>query len=291
MKKLTMIIAVGLALAVLAYMSVFIVTQTDQALVLQLGEHKRTVKQPGLHFKLPFVQNVIYLDKRILNLDLKPEEIVSSDQKRMVVDAIARFRIIDPLLTFQTRRNERGVSQALETMVSSSVREVLAREQFITLLSGERADLMKQIRDSVNEAAHSFGVEIIDVRLRRVDLPARNSQSIYERMNTARRQEAQEIRAEGQEQALRIRAEAERERTILLANAERDGQILRGQGDSEAVRIFAEAFGRDVEFFEFYRSMQAYKVALQPGDTTLVLSPNSEFFKYLDSMYTPKRKR
>ena len=290
MKKLTMI-AVGLALAVLAYMSVFIVTQTDQALVLQLGEHKRTVKQPGLHFKLPFVQNVIYLDKRILNLDLKPEEIVSSDQKRMVVDAIARFRIIDPLLTFQTRRNERGVSQALETMVSSSVREVLAREQFITLLSGERADLMKQIRDSVNEAAHSFGVEIIDVRLRRVDLPARNSQSIYERMNTARRQEAQEIRAEGQEQALRIRAEAERERTILLANAERDGQILRGQGDSEAVRIFAEAFGRDVEFFEFYRSMQAYKVALQPGDTTLVLSPNSEFFKYLDSMYTPKRKR
>ena len=290
MKKLTMI-AVGLALAVLAYMSVFIVTQTDQALVLQLGEHKRTVKQPGLHFKLPFVQNIIYLDKRILNLDLKPEEIVSSDQKRMVVDAIARFRIIDPLLTFQTRRNERGVSQALETMVSSSVREVLAREQFITLLSGERADLMKQIRDSVNEAAHSFGVEIIDVRLRRVDLPARNSQSIYERMNTARRQEAQEIRAEGQEQALRIRAEAERERTILLANAERDGQILRGQGDSEAVRIFAEAFGRDVEFFEFYRSMQAYKVALQPGDTTLVLSPNSEFFKYLDSMYATKSKR
>lgn len=290
MNKLTMI-AVVLVLAVLAYMSVFTVTQTDQALVLQLGEHKRTVKQPGLHFKLPFVQNVIYLDKRILNLDLKPEEIVSSDQKRMVVDAIARFRIIDPLLTFQTRRNERGVSQALETMVSSSVREVLAREQFITLLSGERADLMRQIRDSVNAAAHSFGVEIIDVRLRRVDLPARNSQSIYERMNTARRQEAQEIRAEGQEQALRIRAEAERERTILLANAERDGQILRGQGDSEAVRIFAEAFGRDVEFFEFYRSMQAYKVALQPGDTTLVLSPNSEFFKYLDSMYATKSKR
>ncbi|MCH7807212.1 MAG: protease modulator HflC [Proteobacteria bacterium] len=290
MNKLTMI-AVVLVLAVLAYMSVFTVTQTDQALVLQLGEHKRTVKEPGLHFKLPFIQNVIYLDKRILNLDLKPEEIVSSDQKRMVVDAIARFRIIDPLLTFQTRRNEQGVSQALETMVSSSVREVLAREQFITLLSGERADLMKQIRDSVNEGAHAFGVEIIDVRLRRVDLPARNSQSIYERMNTARRQEAQEIRAKGQEQALRIRAEAERERTILLANAERDGQILRGQGDSEAVRIFAEAFGRDVEFFEFYRSMQAYKVALQPGDTTLVLSPNSEFFKYLDSMYATKSKR
>ena len=290
MNKLTMI-ALGLVLAVLAYMSVFTVTQTEQALVLQLGKHERTVKEPGLHFKLPFIQNVIYLDKRILNLDLKPEEIVSSDQKRMVVDAIARFRIVDPLLTFQTRRNERGVSQALETMVSSSVREVLAREPFITLLSGERADLMKQIRDSVNEGAQTFGVVIVDVRLRRVDLPARNSQSIYERMNTARRQEAQEIRAKGQEQALRIRAEAERERTVLLANAERDGQILRGEGDSEAVRIFAEAFGRDVEFFEFYRSMQAYKASLKPDDTTLVLSPNSEFFKYLDSMYAAKSKR
>ena len=283
--------ALGLLIIVLGYTSIFTVTQTEQALVLQFGEHKRTVKDPGLHFKIPFIQNIIYLDKRILNLDLKPEEIVSSDQKRMVVDAIARFRIVDPLLTFQTRRNERGVSQALEALVSSSVREVLAREQFITLLSGERADLMKQIRDNVNVGAQTFGVVIVDVRLRRVDLPARNSLSIYERMNTARQQEAQEIRAKGREQALRIRAEAERERTILLAEAERDSQILRGEGDSEAVRIFAEAFGRDVEFFEFYRSMQAYRGALKPGDTTLVLSPNSEFFKYLDSMYATKQKR
>ena len=273
-------IALVLVVAVIGYMSVFIVTQTEQALVLQLGEHKETVREPGLHFKLPFVQNVIFLDKRILNLDLRPAEIVSSDQKRMVVDAIARFRIVDPLLTFQTRRNERGVAQALETIVSSSVREVLAREQFITLLSGERAELMTQIRDEVNEAAATFGVEIVDVRLRRVDLPARNSLSIYERMNTARKQEAQEIRAEGQEQALRIRAQGERARTVILANAERDSQILRGEGDSEAVRIFAEAFGTDIEFFEFYRSMQAYRNAMGADDTTLVLSPNSEFFKY-----------
>lgn len=284
------ITALGLALIVIGYMSVFTVTQTEQALVLQFGEHKRTVQDPGLKFKYPW-ENVIYLDKRILNLDLKPEEIVSSDQKRMVVDAIARFRIVDPLLTFQTRRNERGVGQALEAIISSSVREVLAREQFITLLSGERADLMEQIRDRVNEGAHPFGVEVVDVRLRRVDLPARNSLSIYERMNTARQQEAQEIRAKGREQALRIRATAERERTILLAEADRDSQILRGEGDSQAVRIFAEAFGRDVEFFEFYRSMQAYRGALQPGDTTLVLSPNSEFFKYLDSMYATSKNR
>lgn len=282
MKKF-FLIAVGLGLIFIGYLSVFTVTQIEQALVIQFGEHKRTEQDPGLKFKYPW-QNVIFLDKRILNLDLKPEEIVSSDQKRMVVDAIARFRIVDPLLTFQTRRNEVGVAQALVTMVSSSVREVLAREQFLTLLSGERATLMRQIRDSVNAEAQTLGVAIIDVRLRRVDLPVRNSQSIYERMNTARKQEADEIRAEGQEQAQRIRAQAERERTVLLANAERDSQILRGEGDGKAVSIFADAYNKDKDFFEFYRSMQAYRKALGRDDTTLVLSPNSEFFKYFKDM-------
>lgn len=282
MKKF-FLIAVGLGLIFIGYLSVFTVTQIEQALVIQFGEHKRTEQDPGLKFKYPW-QNVIFLDKRILNLDLRPEEIVSSDQKRMVVDAIARFRIVDPLLTFQTRRNEVGVAQALVTMVSSSVREVLAREQFLTLLSGERATLMRQIRDSVNAEAQTLGVAIVDVRLRRVDLPVRNSQSIYERMNTARKQEADEIRAEGQEQAQRIRAQAERERTVLLANAERDSQILRGEGDGEAVSIFADAYNKDKDFFEFYRSMQAYRKALGRDDTTLVLSPNSEFFKYFKDM-------
>lgn len=269
--------------------SVFTVTEVEQALVLQLGEHKKTVREPGLYFKLPFVQNVIFLDKRILNLDVPSQEIIASDQKRLVVDAIARFKIIDPLLTYQTRGNEANAAQALATLLSSNLREVLGREEFITLLSGERANLMTRIRDGVNLGAATFGIEIVDVRIRRADLPEANSQAIYTRMNTEREREARETRAEGGEQALRIRAEAERERTILLAVAERDSQILRGEGDSEAVRIFAESFGRDIEFFEFYRTMQAYRKALNNDDTTLVLSPNSEFFKFLDSMYGNKK--
>ena len=290
MNKLLMI-ALSLVLAAVAYMSVFTVSQTEQALVLQLGEHKRTVKDAGLHFKLPLVQNIIYLDKRILNLDVPTQELVISDQKRLVVDAIARFRIIDPLLTFQTRQNEAGAAQALNGLLVSNIRQVFGRETFIRLLSEERGELMQQIRDQVNEDASTFGVEMVDVRIRRVDLPDANSQAIYTRMNTERQREARETRAEGQEQALRIRAEADRTVTVLLANADRDSEILRGEGDGEAVQIFALAFGRDVDFFEFYRSMQAYKAALKPGDTTLVLSPNSEFFKFLDSIDGSQDKR
>lgn len=275
--------------AFLAFTSLFTVRETEQALVLQLGEHKRTITQPGLHFKLPLIQNVIFLDKRILNIDVPPQEVIASDQKRLVVDAIARFRIVDPLLTYQTRVNEQGAREALTTMLSSSVREVLARAEFLTLLSEERADLMLQIREEVNAAARSFGIEIVDVRIRRADLPEANSLAIFRRMNTEREREAREIRAQGQEQALRIRAGADRQRTVLLAEAERDSQILRGEGDSEATRIFAEAFGRDRSFFEFYRSMQAYRKALRPDDTTLVLSPNSEFLKFLDDMDASQR--
>lgn len=282
-------IAVIFGVLFLGVSSLFTVTEVEQALVLQLGEHKKTIREPGLYFKLPFVQNVIFLDKRILNLDVPSQEIIASDQKRLVVDAIARFKIIDPLLTYQTRGNEANAAQALATLLSSNLREVLGREEFITLLSGERANLMTRIRDGVNLGAATFGIEIVDVRIRRADLPEANSQAIYTRMNTEREREARETRAEGGEQALRIRAEAERERTILLAVAERDAQILRGEGDSEAVRIFAESFGRDIEFFEFYRTMQAYRKALNNDDTTLVLSPNSEFFKFLDSMYGNKK--
>jgi len=269
-----------LIVLILGYSSFFTVTETQQALVLQLGEHKRTVREPGLNFKLPFVQNVVFLDKRILNLDVRPQEVIASDQKRLVVDAIARFRIVDPLLTYQTRVNEVGAAQALATLLSSNVREVLGREEFITLLSGERANLMRLIRDQVNAGAEKFGIEIVDVRIRRADLPEANSQAIYTRMNTERKQEADEIRAEGGEIALQINADADRQVTVLLANAERDAQITRGEGDGEAVRIFAEAFGKDEAFFEFYRAMQAYREALSKDDTTLVLSPDSEFFKY-----------
>lgn len=283
MNKFISIVVLGL-FVVLGYASFFTVTETQQALVLQLGEHKRTIQEPGLYFKIPFIQNVVFLDKRILNLDVRPQEVIASDQKRLVVDAIARFRIIDPLLTYQTRVNEVGAAQALATLLSSNVREVLGREEFITLLSGERANLMRLIRDQVNEGAKGFGIEIVDVRIRRADLPAANSQAIFTRMNTERKQEADETRAEGQEQAKGITADADRQVTVILANAERDAQILRGEGDGEAVSIFADAYNKDKDFFEFYRTMQAYKKAIGKNDTTLILSPNSEFFKYLDNM-------
>lgn len=283
MNKFVLLILVGLG-AVLGFQSFFTVTETQQALVLQLGEHKRTIQEPGLYFKLPFIQNVVFLDKRILNLDVRPQEVIASDQKRLVVDAIARFKIIDPLLTYQTRVNEVGAAQALATLLSSNLREVLGREEFITLLSGERANLMRLIRNQVNEGAKDFGIEIVDVRIRRADLPAANSQAIFTRMNTERKQEADQTRAEGQEQAKGITANADRQVVVILANAERDAQILRGEGDGEAVSIFADAYNQDKDFFEFYRAMQAYKIALGKNDTTLVLSPNSEFFKYLQSM-------
>lgn len=283
MNKFISIVVLGL-FVVLGYASFFTVTETQQALVLQLGEHKRTIQEPGLNFKIPFIQNVVFLDKRILNLDVRPQEVIASDQKRLVVDAIARFRIIDPLLTYQTRVNEVGAAQALATLLSSNVREVLGREEFITLLSGERANLMRLIRDQVNEGAKGFGIEIVDVRIRRADLPAANSQAIFTRMNTERKQEADETRAEGQEQAKGITADADRQVTVILANAERDAQILRGEGDGEAVSIFADAYNKDKDFFEFYRTMQAYKKAIGKNDTTLILSPNSEFFKFLDDM-------
>jgi len=277
------------AVAGVGLSSVFTVRQTEQALVLQFGEHKRTVQAPGLHFKVPLIQNVVYLDKRILNLDLPPQEILSRDPKNLVVDAIARFRIVDPLLTFQTRRNEQGAGQALTTTISSIIRNVVARTEFTTLLSDQRAGLMREIRDEVNAKAAGLGVEIVDVRLRRVDLPETISQQIFEQMNAERIQQAKQTRAEGQKQAQIIRAEAERKVTVTLANAERDAQVLRGQGDSEATRIFAAAFGKDPAFFEFYRAMQAYKAALKADDTTFILSPDSDFLKFLESMEGTRR--
>lgn len=279
----------GVVVLFIAYASVFTVQETEQAIVLQFGNPKDTVREPGLHFKLPW-QNALYLDKRILSLDVPEQEVIASDQKRLVVDSFARFRIVDPLKAYQTSVNERGVSNRLSTMLSSSVRQVLGGNQFSTLLSGERAVLMMKIKEAVNSGATSLGVEVIDVRIRRADLPEANSKAIFQRMQTERQREAREIRAEGAEQAQLIRSKAERERTVIKANAQRDSEILRGEGDGTAVRLFANAFGKDEEFFEFYRSMQAYRKSMGKDDTTLVLSPSSPFFKYFnDSQARGKR--
>lgn len=279
-KKLFTIMIVA-ALALIGYASIYTVHMTKQAIVLEFGNPKVQINEAGLHFKRPW-ENVIFLDKRILNLDLPVQEVIAKDQKRLVVDAFARFRITNPLLTYQTSTNEIGAGRRLATLLSSNLRSVLGEEDFATLLSGARSSLMVQIRDAVNTDAATFGIEIVDVRIKRADLPEANSRAIYARMNTERQREAAEARAQGQEAALKIRATAERTVTVTLANADRDSAILRGQGDGEAVKIFADAYGKDAEFFEFYRSMQAYRVAMGKDNTTMLLSPDSEFFKYFN---------
>ncbi len=274
------LIALGFVVLLVLSAGMFTVRETEQAIVMQFGDPRRVVREAGLHWKIPLVQQVKYLERRILNLDIPAQEVITSDQKRLEVDAFARFRILDPLLTYQTVGTEQRAALQLMNIVQSTVRQVLGAEAMRTIVSGEREALMARIRDFVNKEAKGMGIEIVDMRLRRVDLPEANSKAIYERMRTEREREAEEARAEGREQAARIRAQADRERTVLLAEAQRDAQRIRGEGDARAVKIFADAFGKDPDFFEFYRSMAAYRNALDKDNTTLILSPDSEFFDY-----------
>ncbi len=276
-------VTVAVALFVL-YSSIFTVHQAAQALVLQFGKPVQVVNEPGLHFKVPIVQDVRLFDRRVLEYDLPKEEIIASDQKRLVVDAFTRYRIVDPLKFFQTVNNEAVVRARLAAIINASIRQALGSVRLNNIISGERAALMNQIRDIVNGEADDFGIDVIDVRIKRGDLPEANSEAVFRRMQTEREREAKELRAEGAEEAQKIRAIADRDRVIILANAKKKSQITRGQGDGEAVRIFAEAFGRDIEFFSFYRSMEAYRQALGSDDTTMVLSPDSEFFRYFGSI-------
>lgn len=268
-------------LAFIASLSLFTLQETKQAIVLQFGNPVKTYVDPGLKFKMPW-QNVVFLDSRVLNLDVPPEEVTTSDQKRLIVDAFARFQIKDALKLYQRVFNENGARDFLSTPIRSQLREVLGKQTFNTLLSAERSSLMEQIRSGANVSAQDLGIELVDVRIKRADLPKANSDAIYRRMNTEREQEAKEIRAEGGEEKLRIEAEANKERTVMLAKAEQQSQTIRGDGDAQAVKIFANAFERDEEFFAFYRSMQAYRKSLNSNDTSLVLSPDSEFFEYFD---------
>lgn len=263
------------------YSSLFTVNQTQQALVLQFGEPKRIIQEPGLSFKIPFIQDAVFYESRVLSLiPQDAEEIILADQKRLQVDAYARYRIEDPLLFFQTVRNEFGARARLESIIDSSVRRVLGRETLASILTGERESINGSIRDEVNQSVQSLGIEIIDVRLRRADYPQATSQNIFNRMKSEREREAKEFRATGEEEAQKIRADAEKTRTVIIAEAKRETQEVRGQGDSEAIRIYAESFGRDPEFFAFYRSMEAYRKSIGESGTSMVLSPNSSFFRY-----------
>ena len=270
-----------LVVAILVTSAAFIVHQTEQAIVLRFGDPKQVVKEPGLGFKVPFIDDVTYFDARILDYAPPQEEIIAADQKRLVVDSFARYRIADPLEFYKSVGNELSARARLAGIMSASLRRVVGNETLTSVLSQERTNIMERIRTDVNEAASKFGIDVVDVRIRRADLPQANATAIYQRMQTEREREAKEFRAQGEEVSLRIRARADRERTVLLAESQRQSQVLRGEGDAEAISIYAKAFGKDPEFFAFYRSMEAYRNALNADGTTMVLSPDSDFFSYL----------
>ena len=289
MKKI--LIPFAVILAFVAYNALFIVQEVNQAIVLQFGDPKKIITKPGLNYKIPFIQNVVFLDRRVLNLDNPPEEVIAADQKRLIVDAFARFKIVDPLKFYISVGNERVARSRLATIINSRIRSVLGTQELATLLSTDRAVHMGTIQNDVNTEAQNFGITIVDVRIKRADLPPANSEAIYARMQTERQREAKEFRAQGAEMAAKITSTADKEVTVILANANKQSEIMRGEGDGKRNKIFADAFGRDPEFFVFYRAMQSYEKALIGGDTSMILSPDSDFFKFFGKTGVIKRKQ
>jgi modulator of FtsH protease HflC len=281
MNRALILAAVAVAALFVASSTLFTVNQTQQVLITQFGQPIRVINEPGLQFKIPFIQQVIPFDRRLLDFDAPGEEVILGDQRRLIVDSFTRYRITDPLLFFQTAgAAEAGIRARLNSIVTSALRRVLGNEPLLSVLSTDRARIMTEIQRQVNEEARRFGIQIVDVRIRRADLPEENTQAILSRMQSERERVAREARAEGAEVAQRVRAGADRERTVLIAEAQSSADILRGQGEQDAIRIFADAFQRDPQFFHFWRSMQAYREAFSEGDTRLLLSPDSEFFRF-----------
>jgi membrane protease subunit HflC len=299
MSRAILIIAVLLALIGIWVVgsSFYTVDPTEQVILLQFDAPVKVVTDQGLHVKIPLMQSIQVVDKRLLNLEAPAEEVITQDKKRIVVDAFARWRIVDALRFYQTLLDQNGAQQRLLPYLSSDLRRVLGSQTFATMLSASRADLMRDIRDNMNGESGRFGVQVLDVRIRHADLPQQNSQAIFLRMQQERKREANEFRADGSEIAQRIQARAEREVTVLLAEANRESQILRGEGEAEQTRILGDAYGQDADFFSFYRSLQAYRDALPADTTSMLLSPNSEFFRYFGTVQNapaaaaPRRKR
>lgn len=267
-------------LLLIGYGSLFTVPQTRQALVVRLGEPRQVYTDPGLHFKYPLIESVIYIDNRILDLENSAQEVIASDQKRLVVDAFARYRVRDVLMFYQTVGSIDGANSRLSTQLNSALRRVLGEATLTHVVRDDRATLMARVREQVDREAQAFGIQVVDVRIRRADLPEQNSQAVYQRMITERQREAAEFRANGSQRSQEIRAKADRDVTILLAEATSTSEQTRGQGDAERNRIFAEAYGKDPDFFAFYRSMQAYEAGLRSSDTRMVIRPDSEFFRF-----------
>ena len=270
----------GVVLIIVALSATFVVDQREQALVVRLGEPKRTILEPGLNFKLPLIETVYFFDKRILNFDALSQEAPTLDQKQVVVESYGKYRIVNPLVFFQTVTNEEGVQSRLSAIINSTLRRSLGEVPMSLILTAERADFMRRITKSVDAAAKNFGIEVLDVRMKRVDLPEENSQAIFRRMQTQRQQEAARFRAEGGRDAQALKAEADKQQVVIIADARRQAEILRGEGDAEATRIYNEAYGQDPAFFDFYRSMQALTEGLTGDTTTYVGPPSGDFFRY-----------
>lgn len=286
MKALTGLAVVLVAIAaVIGYSSLFTVHQNQQAIVLRLGDPVDVVRTPGLRYKVPIVDSVVYIDRRILDIENPAQEVIASDQKRLVVDAFARYRIEDPLKFYQALGTVDGANSRLTSLLNSALRRVLGEATFIQAVRDERETLMARIRDQMNREVENLGVKVVDVRIRRADLPDANSQAVFQRMQTERQREAAEIRAGGNQLAQTIRARADRDVTVTIADATSKGEQIRGEGDALRNKIFAEAFEKDREFFAFYRSMQAYEQGLKHGDTRMLLSPDSDFFRYFNDSF------
>src|SRR3989338_1100701 len=279
-KKVNAILIATTAFLLLLMSTIFTLDQRQQALVLQFGEPVRVIKDPGLKLKLPFIQNVIFFDKRILDLGVQDQEVIALDQKRLIINAFAKYRIIDPLKFYTTVRNVYGINSRLNAILDSSLRQIIGEVKLINLLTTDRSKIMQKIKEVVAKESEIFGVEIVDVRIMRGDLPKENSEAIFARMQTEREKEAREIRANGAEEADKIKAEADKQRTIILAEAKKEANLARGSGEAEASKIYADSYGKDIEFADFYRSMTAYKHAMKNHNTKMIISPNSEFFKY-----------
>lgn len=284
MNKSTKKILIITTLALIIFQSSFFtVDQRQQVLILQFGEPIRAIDTPGIKFKMPFIQNAIFFEKRIIDLALPEQEVIASDQKRLIINAFTKFQIIDPLKFYTTVGNSYGLSGKLSGILDSSLRQVIGEVTLNELLTENRGNIMKKIKDAVGSSSDIFGIKIIDVRIMRADLPKENSDAIYARMQTEREKEAREIRAKGAEEADKIRAEANKEKTIIIAEAKKNSDIVRGNGESESNKIYASSFGRDPEFADFYRSMSAYKTAFSNDKTKMIISPDSDFFKYFNN--------
>ena len=276
------IIAIIIAIIFLANM-LFVVEQTEQAVIFQFGQPVKVVKEPGLNVKMPFIQNVLHFDSRLQEINTEDKEVIAYDQKRLIINAFVKYKIVDPVLYYTTVRDENGFNNKFSTILDSSLRQVIGEVPLNSLLSEKRSDVMEKIQDVVAEKAKDFGVEVIDVRITRSDLPEANSVAIYKRMQTDREREAKEIRAEGDETAQKIRANADKEKTFLIADAKKKAEAIMGEGEAEANKIYAKAYSKDPAFFEFYRTMNAYKKSLNNNNTKIILSFNNKFLKGLNS--------